>query len=103
MLKIIKVTGESLSPFYLPGDYVLIGNCPRLLSKITEGDTIVFSHSTYGLLIKEVSGVNQQLRHYIIKGSHPLSIDSGKLGPISFSEIHGKVILHFKHPAHWNK
>jgi len=24
MLKIIKVTGSSLSPFFLPGDYVLV-------------------------------------------------------------------------------
>lgn len=99
MLKLIKVTGESLSPFFLPGDYVLTGNCPRLFGKISEGDTIVFSHISYGLLIKEVSKVDPQLQQYSIKGIHPQSINGRKLGPIPFSSIHGKVILHFKRPA----
>ena len=99
MLKLIKVTGDSLSPFFLPGDYVLTGNCPRLFGKISEGDTIVFSHDSFGLLIKEVSRVDPQLQQYSIKGHHHHSINSRKLGPISFSDIHGKVILHFKRPA----
>ena len=103
MLKLIKVTGDSLSPFFLPGDYVLTGNCPRLFGKISEGDTIVFSHDSFGLLIKEVSSVDPQLQQYNIKGSHPQSINSRKLGPISFSDIHGKVILHFRHPAAQHK
>lgn len=103
MLKLIKVTGDSLSPFFLPGDYVLTGNCPRLFGKISEGDTIVFSHGSYGLLIKEVSRVDPQLQQYSIKGRHPHSINSRKLGPISFSDIHGKVILHFKRPANQHK
>ena len=93
MLKLIKVTGDSLSPFFLPGDYVLTGNCPRLFGKISEGDTIVFSHDSFGLLIKEVSSVDPQLQQYNIKGSHPQSINSRKLAALITGSISSSLEL----------
>jgi len=98
MLKIIKVTGESLSPFFLPGDYVLIGKCSYLFDGISKGDIVVFTHSTYGLMIKEIERINSELRQIHVKGSHPLSVASLKMGPIAFDDIHGKVIWHIKNP-----
>lgn len=98
MLKIIKVTGESLSPFFLPGDYVLIGKCSYLFGGISKGDIVVFTHSAYGLMIKEIEIINSELGQIHVKGSHPLSVDSLKMGPIAFDDIHGKVIWHIKNP-----
>jgi signal peptidase I len=89
MLKIIKVTGESLSPSFLPGDYVLIGKCSYLFGG-------------YGLMIKEIERINSELGQIHIKGSHPLSVNSSKMGPIAAVDILGKVIWHFKNPLRSN-
>ena len=98
MIKIIKVTGESLSPFFLPDDYVLIGKCTLLFGPIREGDIVAFSHPNYGLLLKEVIFVNQVSQVINLKGSHPNSIDSHQIGPVSISDIQGKVIFHVRNP-----
>ena len=100
MLKIIKVTGESLSPLFLPGDYVLIKKYTFLLGSISEGDIVVFTHPSYGLMIKEIHWVNSELQQIHVKGSHPLSVDSSKIGPIASADILGKVIWHIKKPRH---
>ncbi len=100
MLKIIKVTGESLSPLFLPGDYVLIRKYTFLFGSIREGDIVVFTHPSYGLMIKEIHWVNSELQQIHVKGSHPLSVDSSKIGPIASADILGKVIWHIKKPKH---
>jgi len=91
MIKIIKVTGESLSPFFVAGDYVLIGKCSYLFGAISEGDIVVFTHPSFG-----------ELQQFHVKGSHPLSIDSRQIGPIAAADILGKVIWHIKTPLHSN-
>ena len=100
MLKIIKVAGESLSPIFFPGDYVLIRKYTFLFGSISEGDIVVFTHPSYGLMIKEIHWVNSELQQIHVKGSHPLSVDSSKIGPISSTDIFGKVIWHFKKPRY---
>lgn len=101
MLKIIKVAGESLSPIFFPGDYVLIRKYTFLFGSISEGDIVVFTHPSYGLMIKEIYWVNSELQQIHVKGSHPLSVDSSKIGPIASADILGKVILHIKKPRHF--
>jgi len=98
MIKIIKVTGESLSPLFLPGDYVLIGKCSYLFGAICKGDIVVFTHPSFGLMIKEIDKINSELQQIHVKGSHPLSVDSRQMGPIAISDILGKVIWQIKNP-----
>jgi signal peptidase I len=100
VIKIIKVTGESLSPFFLPGDYVLIGKCAILFGPIKIGDIVVVFHPTYGLLIKEVTSVNQDSQEINLKGIHPHSINIRQIGPVALSEVQGKVLFHVKNPFH---
>ena len=102
MIKIIKVTGESLSPFYLPGDYILICKCFYFSGSLNRGDIVVFTHSSYGLMIKEIDRINFELQQIHVKGSHPLSVNSSKIGPIAITDILGKVVFHFKNPKHAN-
>jgi len=102
MIKIIKVTGESLSPFFVAGDYVLIGKCSYLFGAISEGDIVVFTHPSFGMMIKEIYKINSELQQFHVKGSHPLSIDSRQIGPIAAADILGKVIWHIKTPLHSN-
>jgi phage repressor protein C with HTH and peptisase S24 domain len=100
MLKIIKVTGESLSPFFLPGDYVLISTSSRVYHRIEKDDIIVFHHPDFGRLIKSVFENNQKENNLIVRGIHPNSISSHKMGQVPYKNLEGKVIFHFRNPAH---
>jgi signal peptidase I len=96
MLKIIKVTGNSLSPFFLPDDYVLINTSRRNFKQLATGDTIVFTHPAYGRLIKFVRTNSQVSESILVGGSQEDSISSHKLGEIPYADLLGKVIFHFK-------
>lgn len=95
MLKFIKVTGNSLSPDYREGDYVMILTVPFLFFK--RGNTIVFQHSEYDLMIKKIDRI-QADGIYVI-GSHPNSIDSRQFGPVDRRKIIGVVVWHIKKPG----
>jgi len=98
MIKIVKVTGKSLSPLFLPGDYVITGNSPILFGEICVGDTVVFSHPSYGLMIKNVHIVDSENQQILVEGNHSLSLTSDQIGPINLSTIFGKVLFHVKKP-----
>lgn len=95
MLKVIKVTGGSLSPAYQEGDYVLIGTCSFFFG-ITVGNTIVFEHPDHGLLIKKVNQVLHSEDGYEVRGTHPNSVDSRDFGPVSKRNVIGKVLWHIR-------
>jgi signal peptidase I len=101
MLKIIKVTGESLSPFFLSGDFVLILRKSILYSKFNPGDVVVFSDPNHGLLIKEIQSINQAEQTLDVKGTHPFSVNSDMIGSVPFNNVIGKVIWHIKKPVHF--
>jgi len=102
MIKIVKVTGKSLSPFFLPGDYVITGNSPFLFGEICVGDTIVFPHPLYGLTIKNVRTVDSENQQILVEGNHSLSLTSAQIGPIKLSTIFGKVLFHIKKPTRFS-
>ena len=98
MLKIIKVTGSSLSPFFLPGDYVITYK-PKFFNKVFRpNDFIVFSHATLGLLIKIILDIDPIDNTYKVAGTNPSSISSEILGNVHQGDVIGKVIWHFKKP-----
>ena len=96
MLKIIKVTGNSLSPFFLSGDYVLVSTSRQSFKRLQIGDPVIFSHPEFGRLIKLVRTNNPEIEILEVEGTHSNSISSHKLGPIPYSTLLGKVIFHFK-------
>jgi phage repressor protein C with HTH and peptisase S24 domain len=93
MIKLIKVTGQSLSPFFLPGDYVVISRSRLLTGKIKEGDMIVFQHPEHGRMIKKVTSVEKP-KGLFVSGTHPESLDSSTFGPIPSHWVTGKVLWH---------
>jgi signal peptidase I len=93
MIRIIKVTGSSLSPFFLPGDYVLVSRSRWLVGELEKGDIIVFDHPDHGRLIKEISSFPDP-DHLFVIGRHPESIDSTSFGPVPRASVIGKVIWH---------
>jgi signal peptidase I len=96
MLRLIKVTGESLSPEYQEGDFVLIAKIPFFLSPIKPGDMVVFKQPGYGTLIKRIERADLSLDEYFVIGMHERSVDSRIFGPIRGKTITGKVIWHIK-------
>lgn len=95
MLQFVKVTGESLSPLFQAGDYVLLLKIPSLLHQLRRGDIIVFQQPAYGVLIKRVDA---QLENgeVIVSGTAENSLDSRQLGPIPLHWVMGKVIWHIR-------
>jgi nickel-type superoxide dismutase maturation protease len=98
MLRFLKVSGDSLSPEFCEGDFVLISKIPFCLDSLRPGDVIVFDHPVYGILIKRIA---QALPGdaYLVVGSHEFSVDSRQFGPVSKSTILGKVIWHIARPT----
>ncbi|HIP27579.1 MAG TPA: hypothetical protein EYG82_00180 [Sulfurovum sp.] len=92
MLRVFKISGDSLYPFYKNGERVL---CCRVFSKtnILVDDTVVFEKSSYGLMIKRVKRVEQN--KYFVEGSNPYSIDSRNFGALSKKELKYKVYFKF--------
>ncbi len=95
MLKIIKVTGDSMSPDFKEGDFVLLATASFLLKRLKVGDTIVFAHKLYGILIKRIASFDPETGEVYIEGTRPDSLDSRRLGTIRRENIQGKVITHF--------
>ena len=87
------MTGNSLSPFFFPGDYVMIWTLSSLIKKLSPGDDVVFEHDQYGLLIKRILH-NYPVDSYIeVEGINPKSLTSREIGRIPYENIMGKVIL----------
>lgn len=96
MFKIIKVTGNSLSPEYQAGDFVILVTSPFFLTSIRRNNILVFRHPQHGTLIKKVERVTEADGRIFMTGSHPTSIDSRSFGTISKDTVIGRVIWHVK-------
>ena len=92
MLKLFKISGDSLYPFYKNGQRVL---CRKILSKtnINIDDTVVFEKESYGMMIKKVKHIENST--YFVQGTNPYSIDSRDFGTLTQEELKYKVVLKF--------
>jgi signal peptidase I len=98
MLRIHKVTGDSMSPDFQDGDFVVLTTVPFILKRLQIGDTIIFEHQLYGTLIKRIASFDPETAEAYVKGMRPDSLDSRRLGTIRRDAIRGKVIAHFSKP-----
>ncbi|MBN1148439.1 MAG: hypothetical protein JXA78_14360 [Anaerolineales bacterium] len=99
MFGLLKVTGESLSPDYREGDFVLLLKIPFFLRRLRQGDTVVFRQPYYGVMIKRVEWQSQGGGLVYVLGAHPDSADSRKFGPVPREDLLGKVVWHIKKPG----
>ena len=99
MLKLLRVSGDSLLPGFREGDFVLLLRIPFHRASIGPGDIIAFKHPTYGTMIKKVGAVSPTGDQLFVVGTHPHSVDSRRFGAINRSDIVGKVIWHIGKPA----
>lgn len=98
MIRRIKVSGNSLSPDYEEGDFVITVKIPLFLRWLRPGDVVVLTQPPYGTLIKQVAWIDTILKLVYVVGKHDASIDSRTFGPIPERNILGKVIWHIRHP-----
>lgn len=96
MIRLVKVTGQSLSPEYRSGEYVLISALPIRLGWLKIGDVIVFRQPAYGTLIKKIQRLALDQDEIYVIGNHSASVDSRIFGPIRREQVLGKVIWHLK-------
>jgi nickel-type superoxide dismutase maturation protease len=99
MLRVIRVTGESLSPQIREGDYVVITTIPFFLNRLRPGDVIVFRHPSYGVMIKRVERVLSEGDTLFVIGDHPHSLDSRRFGPVPRRDVVGKMVWHIARPG----
>jgi len=91
-----KIRGQSLSPEYRDGDYVLVANVPFPSGRIRAGDVVVFRQPGYGTLIKRVHQVMDGGRSFRVLGTQVNSSDSRNFGPVLKEAVTGKVIWHIR-------
>jgi phage repressor protein C with HTH and peptisase S24 domain len=98
MLRLLKISGNSLEPEYIEGDFVLVSKIPFFRSSARPGDVVAFLHHEHGTMIKQVQSISADGRSLFVVGTHPLSVDSRHFGPIASHSVLGKVIWHVKKP-----
>ena len=98
MFQFIRITGDSLSPEYREGDFVLVVKIPFFLRTIRPGDVVVFHQIAYGRMVKRVESLDVSGELFYVRGSHPDSTDSRQFGPVPRSDLIGKVIWQIRKP-----
>jgi nickel-type superoxide dismutase maturation protease len=97
MFQIMRITGDSMSPDYSHGDYVLLIKARRALAGLAPGDVVAFRQIAYGVMVKRVAEIEPQSGLVVVHGDNrQYSTDSRDFGPIHRSDIIGKVISHFQ-------
>jgi len=98
MIKVLKVTGDSLTPEYKGGDFVIVLKIPLWFKSPKRGDVVVFRQSNYGILIKQVDRYDPQSGEFFVIGTHADSVDSRQFGALHKRDLIGKVIWHVRNP-----
>ena len=100
IVKLLRVTGASLQPYYQDGDFVLISKIPIIFKSVRAGDVIVFHHEVYGTLIKRIERLVPEQNGFYVLGTRLDSIDSRVIGLITKKDVIGKVIWHIAKSSH---
>ncbi len=96
MLRVFKVTGDSLYPAFRQGDFVLISKIPFWFNRLRVGEVVVLNHPIYGQLIKQIECILDGGRAVFVIGLDEFSVDSRQFGPVARSDLFGKVIWHIR-------
>jgi len=75
---------------------------PFAFKRLKIGDIVAFTHPDYGLLIKQVSRLDDQAQMLEVRGTILESIDSRSFGPIPIQTVLGKVAWHIKAPRKYS-
>ena len=92
IVKLIRVNGLSLEPLLKDGQVILAVGLRLCLDKIRPGDVVIFTHPSYGQMVKLVQRFSPNGEQVWVTGTAPTSLDSLEFGPIPRGSITGKVV-----------
>ena len=88
LFKVHRISGDSMSPAFLAGDYVVSFRWP--LTPLREGDVLVVNHPSLGVIIKRVASILPE-GQFTLKGDNPQSTSSETMGCLSRKHLIGRV------------
>jgi len=96
----VALSGTSMSPTYLPGDWLLVkkvgsNSHPLKVNKVC----LISDPERPGIkLLKRVKRVRSEMGKYIywVEGDNPASTDSRKWGWIESGEVNAQLVLRFR-------
>lgn len=94
--KLIRVKGRSLEPLLMDGDLILAVGLRLALQRLKPGDLVVFRHSVYGQMVKQVERFSADGGQVFVRGTRPTSVDSLEFGPVPRADLTGKVVWRLK-------
>ena len=94
MIKIVKVDGNSMSPEFQSGDYMIVLKKPFFRLRL--GDNVLFKLGHMETMVKKI--VRLESDQVFLEGSHNHSFDSRNFGYVLKKNIIAKVIYHAKKP-----
>lgn len=89
MIKLFRISGDSLYPLYKDGDLV-IAMRPNYCLHVKPLDIVIFRRKGVGVMIKQVSSIKNA--EVFVEGTSIDSLDSRVFGTISLKEIGYKVV-----------
>ena len=90
MIKIFKISGDSLYPLYKEGEFV-VGIRLNVLVHVKSGDIVIFQHQSIGTMIKKIRTI--QGSSVFVEGTTPQSLDSRVFGTIPLHTLTHKVLF----------
>lgn len=90
MLKLVRVSGRSMSPALEDGDLVVLVTGGRSLAA---GDVACFRHPDLGLIVKRISAIGGDPPRYRLGSENALGSESDHLGDLPASAIVGRAVL----------
>jgi nickel-type superoxide dismutase maturation protease len=94
MLRLLKVTGNSLSPEYQEGDFVVATTVPFLFRSPRQGEVVILRHPAYGTLIKRLVRISAD--EFEVGSDQPGGVDSRSFGALPIRMLTGRVIAHIR-------
>jgi nickel-type superoxide dismutase maturation protease len=91
-LKILQVTGASMSPYITDKSYILVFSPWNFL--LDRKPILCFQHHNYGKIIKRLKTFRNN--QFWFESDNPEGINSGQIGPVSKEEIIGRVLIVLK-------
>ena len=98
MLKVLRVTGNSMSPMLLPRDLILISTKCK---NFRPGEVVVFNCKILGLVVKRISSNTREVVQ--LRGDNPRLDSSVCNKDLDIKGILGKVIGIWRSPFRINK
>ncbi|MDO5714544.1 MAG: S24/S26 family peptidase [Tissierellia bacterium] len=95
MFKIYKVRGVSMTPLYVPGDYILCKGI-KDINEMKIGDIVIAMSKNYGKILKKVDYIDLDKNICRLKGLNPESLSTEEMGNIPLDRPFYKVLFRLK-------